>query len=73
MIIGITFRLLILILIWTVLVLSPPSSDARHMARDVQASLLQVIQEQGDMDAGAASEYIKKLQKRNRFLQDVWS
>lgn len=43
------------------------------MARDVQATLQQIIQEEGGMDAQAASEYIKKLQKRNRFLQDVWS
>lgn len=50
-----------------------PSSDARHMARDVQNSLLHVIQEHGGMDAQAATEYVKKLQKRNRYLQDVWS
>ena len=43
------------------------------MARDVQAALLQVIQEEGDLDTHTASEYVKKLQKRNRYLQDVWS
>ena len=48
-------------------------SDARHMARDVQNTLLQVVQEEGGMDAQAASDYVKKLQKRNRYLQDVWS
>jgi NADPH-ferrihemoprotein reductase len=47
--------------------------DARHMARDVMAALLQLIQDNGHMDSQAASEYVKKLQKRNRFLQDVWS
>ena len=51
----------------------PPLSDARHMARDVQAALLQVIQEEGGLDTHTASEYVKKLQKRNRYLQDVWS
>ena len=43
------------------------------MARDVQNILLQVIQEEGGMDTEAASSYIKKLQKRGRYLQDVWS
>jgi NADPH-ferrihemoprotein reductase len=47
--------------------------DARHMARDVQTALLQVIQEEGGLDSHTASEYVKKLQKRNRYLQDVWS
>ena len=51
----------------------PPSSDARNMAREVQTALLQIIQEEGDMDASGASEYMKKLQKRGRYLQDVWS
>ena len=53
--------------------LSLSLSDARHMARDVMAALLRLIQEEGGMDSQAASEYVKKLQKRNRFLQDVWS
>ena len=54
--------------------LSPfPSSDARNMARDVQNVLLQIVQEEGKKDANAASEYIKRLQKRGRYLQDVWS
>ena len=43
------------------------------MAREVQTALLQIIQEEGEMDAIGASEYIKKLQKRGRYLQDVWS
>ncbi|CAI7993043.1 NADPH--cytochrome P450 reductase [Geodia barretti] len=47
--------------------------DARHMARDVMGALLELIQDNGHMDSQAASEYVKKLQKRNRFLQDVWS
>lgn len=47
--------------------------DARNMARDVQNVLLQIVQEEGKKDANAASEYIKRLQKRGRYLQDVWS
>ena len=50
-----------------------PYSDARHMARDVQNALLGLIQEEGGMDEQAASDYVKKLHKRNRYLQDVWS
>lgn len=47
--------------------------DARNMARDVQATLLQIVEEHGNKDTSAAAEYIKKLQKRGRYLQDVWS
>lgn len=55
------------------LLLPCPSRDARNMARDVQATLLKVLEEHGHMDTQAASEYVKKLQKRGRYLQDVWS
>ena len=43
------------------------------MARDVQATLLQIVEKHGNKDANEAAEYIKKLQKRGRYLQDVWS
>ena len=43
------------------------------MARDVQSTLSQIIQDCGHMSADAALEYIKKMQKRGRYLQDVWS
>lgn len=43
------------------------------MARDVHATVLQIVEEYGGKDADAAAEYIKKLQKRGRYLQDVWS
>ena len=48
-------------------------SDARNMARDVNSVLSQIVQERGHMSAEAAVDYIKKLQKRGRYLQDVWS
>ena len=48
-------------------------SDARNMARDVQSTLAQIVQECGHMSAEAAVDYVKKLQKRGRYLQDVWS
>lgn len=43
------------------------------MARDVQNTLLQILEKHGNMDTKSATEYIKKLQKRGRYLQDVWS
>lgn len=48
-------------------------SDARNMARDVQNTLIKVVEEHGGMDNTAATEYVKKLQKRGRYIQDVWS
>lgn len=48
-------------------------SDARNMARDVQNTLLSIIKEHGGKTETEATEYIKKLQKRGRYLQDVWS
>uniref|UniRef100_A0A1X7VJ30 NADPH--hemoprotein reductase n=1 Tax=Amphimedon queenslandica TaxID=400682 RepID=A0A1X7VJ30_AMPQE len=47
--------------------------DARNMARDVQNTLLSIIKEHGGKTETEATEYIKKLQKRGRYLQDVWS
>ena len=47
--------------------------DARNMARDVQATLLKIVEQYGNKDSNAAAEYVKKLQKRGRYLQDVWS
>lgn len=43
------------------------------MARDVQNALLKIIKEKGNKTDSEASEYIKKLQKRGHYLQDVWS
>lgn len=47
--------------------------DARHMARDVNNKLKEIIKEYGKMTDTEASDYVKKLQKRGRYLQDVWS
>ncbi len=43
------------------------------MARDVQATLLRILEQHGGMGPQEAAEYVKKLQKRGRYLQDVWS
>ena len=47
-------------------------SDARNMARDVQNTLLSIIKQHGRKTDSEASEYVKKLQKRGHYLQDVW-
>ena len=43
------------------------------MARDVHATLLRIMEQHGGLGAQEAADYIKKLQKRGRYLQDVWS
>ena len=47
--------------------------DARNMARDVHNTLIDIVEKYGKMETVAATEYIKKLQKRGRYLQDVWT
>lgn len=47
--------------------------DARVMARDVHNTLIKTVEKHGNMSNQAAVEYVKKIQKSNRYLQDVWS
>lgn len=42
------------------------------MARDVQNVLLGIVQRYGERSEKESSDYIKKLQKKGRYLQDVW-
>jgi len=46
--------------------------DARHMAEDVQKTLLTIIAEQGGMDAAAARQYLVKLRQDKRYQRDVY-
>lgn len=46
--------------------------DARHMAEDVQKALLQLIAEQGHLDAAAARQYLVHLRQQKRYLRDVY-
>lgn len=48
-------------------------SDARNMARDVHKCLLDVITSVGQRSSNEAEDYIKKLQQKGRYAQDVWS
>ena len=53
--------------------LSHSCRDARNMARDVHNAILQIVEQHGSKSSDEAAEYVKKLQKRGRYLQDVWS
>ncbi|MEO6876638.1 MAG: sulfite reductase subunit alpha [Opitutaceae bacterium] len=46
--------------------------DAKRMAKDVDTALLDVIAQQGGMDAAAAAEYIKQMKKDKRYQRDVY-
>ncbi len=46
--------------------------DARRMAKDVEAVLHMIIQEQGSKDILAAKEYLKHLRQQKRYLRDVY-
>lgn len=46
--------------------------DAKRMAKDVDVALLDVIAQQGGMDAAAAAEYVKQMKKDKRYQRDVY-
>ncbi len=46
--------------------------DMKHMAKDVQKTLLDIIQEQGGLSEEQARDYFKKLKKEKRFQADVY-
>jgi sulfite reductase (NADPH) flavoprotein alpha-component len=46
--------------------------DARRMAKDVDAALRRVVQEQGGKDVDAANEYVEKLKSDKRYKRDVY-
>ncbi|WP_423127319.1 assimilatory sulfite reductase (NADPH) flavoprotein subunit [Gaoshiqia sp. Z1-71] len=46
--------------------------DMKHMAKDVQSTLLNIIQTQGGMSEEQAREYFRKLKKEKRFQADVY-
>jgi len=47
--------------------------DARLMARDVQETLLNIIETKGNKTREQAHKYIENLQDQSRYLSDVWS
>lgn len=46
--------------------------DARHMAEDVQKALLDIIAQQGGMDAAAARQYLVRMRQQKRYQRDVY-
>lgn len=46
--------------------------DARRMAKDVDAALRRIVQEQGGKDVGAANDYVEKLKSDKRYKRDVY-
>lgn len=46
--------------------------DARRMAEDVQKTLLDLVAQQGGMDANAARQYLVQLRQQKRYQRDVY-
>lgn len=46
--------------------------DAKRMAPDVQNALLDVLMQEGRMDADQAKDYLKKMKKEGRYQRDVY-
>ncbi|MEP6603357.1 MAG: sulfite reductase subunit alpha [Spartobacteria bacterium] len=46
--------------------------DARRMAKDVDAALRKIVQEQGGQDVDAANQYVEKLKTDKRYKRDVY-
>jgi sulfite reductase (NADPH) flavoprotein alpha-component len=46
--------------------------DARRMAKDVDATLRKIVQEQGAKNVEQANEYVEKLKNEKRYKRDVY-
>ncbi len=46
--------------------------DAKRMAKDVDATLRKIIEEQGGKDADSAGEYMEKMKAEKRYKRDVY-
>ena len=46
--------------------------DARRMAKDVDAALRTIVQEQGGKSVDQANEYVEKLKSEKRYKRDVY-
>lgn len=46
--------------------------DAARMAKDVDAALVQIVQEHGAMDADAAQHFVRELASHKRYVRDVY-
>lgn len=48
-------------------------SDARNMARDVQAMFVKIAMEIGGKTEEEATKFMKELERQKRYQADVWS
>ncbi|KHJ42454.1 oxidoreductase NAD-binding domain protein [Trichuris suis] len=48
-------------------------SDARNMARDVQATLIRIISEEHEVSIDEATAYVKQMEIQKRYQTDVWT
>jgi sulfite reductase (NADPH) flavoprotein alpha-component len=46
--------------------------DARRMAKDVDAALRKIVEDQGGKDVDATNEYVEKLKSDKRYKRDVY-
>lgn len=46
--------------------------DAARMAKDVDATLHRIVEQQGHLDPAAASEYVNSLKEQHRYHRDVY-
>lgn len=46
--------------------------DAEFMAKDVDAALHKIVEEQGQMSPEQAKEFVKNLRKEGRYLRDIY-
>ncbi|HZS44811.1 MAG TPA: sulfite reductase subunit alpha, partial [Blastocatellia bacterium] len=46
--------------------------DAKRMAKDVDATLRKIVQEQGGKTLDQANEYVEKLKSEKRYKRDVY-
>ena len=46
--------------------------DATRMAKDVDATLHTIAEQQGDLTSEAATEYVQKLKDHYRYHRDVY-
>ena len=46
--------------------------DAKRMAKDVEAALMQICQDQGALSPDDAKAYLRQLKKEKRYQRDVY-
>lgn len=46
--------------------------DAKQMAKDVEKTLLDILEKHANLDEKGAKEYLKKLRQEKRYLRDVY-